>query len=212
MRFPKWETAEQGSDQWLAARRGVLTASRMAEAMDFLKSGKESEKRLQLKFDLMAERMTGFAVDHFVTPAMRHGIENEPFAREQYEVLTGELVDLCGLALHGEIPFFGASPDGLLGMDGLIEIKCPSTKKFIQWTMAGCVVPDEHKPQMLAQLACTGRKWVDFVAYDPRVPAPKNIFIARFEPTEEEIAAVEDAARQFLAELEEMWDVFFGVV
>lgn len=209
MSAPIWDNSPQGSSGWLKSRIGVLTASRMADALAFKKNGEESEARRQLKYDLLAERMTDFAVETYVTKAMQHGIEQEPNARERYEEETGNIVQLCGLALHGGIEYFGASPDGLVGVDGLIEIKCPSSTKYMRWYVDG-VVPDEHKPQMLAQMAVTGRTWCDFVAYDPRFPYAAQIFIRRYEPTREEILAVEEGARQFLSEMDVMWEQLIG--
>lgn len=191
-----------GTPNWHAARRGLLTASRIADALAVLKNGKPSESRRKLMFDLLAERVTGIAVDHYVTPAMQWGVDNQPHAIAAYEAETGELVGPELFVLHPTIDWAGATPDGLVGRDGLIEIKCPTTPKFLAWVMAG-EVPEEHKPQLLFQLACTRRYWVDFVAFDPRVKHPQ-LFIRRFEPLKADIERVEDGARQFLAELAAM--------
>lgn len=209
MRKPIWMTMDQQSPQWLKERCGLLTASRMADAMAFLKGGKEAEARKKYKIELTAERMTDTMVSRFVNDAMQWGIEQEAFARDRYEEITGTLIEKCGFAIHGDIPCFGASPDGLIGPDGLIEIKCPTTATFIEW-FSGGIVPDQHKPQMLAQLAVTGRKYVDFFAYDPRVKVREyQAFLRRFEPPEEDIAKVEEAAKQFLAEVDAL---FFSIV
>jgi len=179
----------------------------MAEAMDFLKNGKESEKRKKLKIEVVAERMTDLMVSRYVTDAMQWGLEQEASAKSRYEELTGNFVNPCGFAIHGAIPFFGASPDGLVDDDGLIEVKCPTTTTFVEWTSSG-VVPSQHMAQMLAQLAVTGRRYVDFFAYDPRIKVYEyQVFTRRFEPKEEEIVAVEDAARQFLSESDALFDV-----
>lgn len=206
MRTPLWYPYEQGSVAWLKERCGCLTASRMAEAMDFLKGGKESDKRKKLKIELIAERMTDTMVSRYVNDAMQWGIEQEPNARARYEEVTGNLVQLCGFAIHGGIPFFGASPDGLVGEDGLTEFKCPTTTTYTEW-MIGGIVPDQHKPQMTAQLAVTGRKWVDFFAFDPRIKVEQHQhFLRRFEPPEEDIVAVEKAATLFLAEIDALFE------
>jgi hypothetical protein len=178
----------------------------MADAVAFLKGGKEAEARKKYKIELIAERMTDTMVSRYVNDAMQWGIEQEPFARARYEELTGELVTLCGFALHGGIQFFGASPDGLVGEDGLVEIKCPTSETYTGWIIGG-VVPEQHKPQMLAQLAVTGRKYVDFFSFDPRVKVEVHqSFLRRFEPPEEDIAATEEAARKFLAEVDAMFE------
>ena len=206
MRTPLWYPYEQGSVAWLKERCGMLTASRMAEAIDFLKGGKEGAARKKLKIELIAERMTDTMVSRFVTDAMQWGIDHEPEARSRYEEVTGELVTLCGFAIHGEIPFFGASPDGLVGEGGLVEIKCPTTTTYTEWFLGG-VVPDQRKPQMLAQLAVTGRRFVDFFAFDPRVKEEAHQhFLRHFEPKEEEIVAVEKAAVLFLTEIDDLFD------
>lgn len=192
-----------GTANWHAARRGCLTASRMADAIAVLKTGKPSESRRKLMFDLLAERMSGVAVEHYVTPAMEWGIAHQADATAAYEAETGELVGPEVFVLHPSIDWFGATPDGLVGASGLIEIKCPTTPKHLAWVMAG-EVPDEHKPQMLAQLACTGRQWVDFVAFDPRVQKGPQLFIRRFQPERAEIERIEAGARDFLAELAAM--------
>lgn len=206
MRKPIWYPYEQGSVAWLKERCGLLTASRMADAMAFLKGGKEAEARKKYKIELIAERLTDSMVSRFVNDAMQWGTEQEPHARARYEEVTGELVQLCGFAIHGDIPCFGASPDGLIGEDGLIEIKAPTSETYTGW-MIGGVVPPQHIPQMLAQLAVTGRRFVDFFAFDPRVKVSTHQhFLRRYEPAEGEIAVVEDAARSFLAEVDELFD------
>lgn len=194
--------------QWLADRAGKLTASRMRDAMDVLKTGKPSQKRADYMRDLLAERITGLTTRCYVTPAMEWGLLQEDPAKAAYEAASGNIVTPCGFYDHPEIDNFGATPDGLVD-DGLIEIKCPTTGKFIDWWLAGCVVPDEHKPQICAQLLCTGRAWCDFVAFDPRVQAAsRRLFVARYTPTQSELDAVRDGAVKFLAELEAMFDIF----
>lgn len=201
---PQWDPAAQGTAGWVKARQGLLTASRMAEAMEFQKNGKESKARWQLKLDILSERLTGTSENHYVTSAMAWGTEHEDEARGVYQGATGNIVTQCGLCLHPTIEFFGASPDGLLqdGL-GLVEIKCPTSRTHLEWLLAG-VVPDKHKPQMLAQLACTGRKYVDFITYDPRFPDGQKKMIRKFEPCKEEVAAIEEAAKAFLEEIELM--------
>jgi len=178
----------------------------MADALSFLRSGKESEARRKLKIALVAERMTGFATENYVTDAMKWGIEQEAAAAERYEEVTGTLVQKCGFALHESIPYLGASPDRLVGETGLAEIKCPTTTTFVEWRAAG-VIPEQHKPQMLLQLAVCQRAFVDFFAFDPRIMAREyQHFLLRFEPPQEEIKKVEEAAKVFLAEVEELFE------
>lgn len=191
---------------WLSQRTGKLTASRMADAMDKTKAGKSSAARTKLMHEILAERLTGDVVPHYVNEFMRWGIEQEPFAKEAFEVATGSLLIPCGFYDHPEIAEFGATPDALLDRDAVCEFKCPQTTTHIAWKLAG-EVPEQHRPQILAQLACTGRTRAVFVSFDPRVPAKSQLFIREWEPKREEVEAVEEAARQFLAEVESMWEV-----
>jgi exodeoxyribonuclease (lambda-induced) len=193
---------------WLRARAGKLTASRMRDAMAFKKNGEPTEARSKLLRELLAERVTGDSVRHYVTDAMAWGLEREEEAKAAYEAHTGLLVRDAGFYDHPRIDNLGATPDGLVNSDGLVETKCPTTATFLEWTLTGAV-PEEHKPQMIVQIACTGRRWCDFVAFDPRVrDRRRQLFVRRFEPSAEEIAAVEAAAVQFLRELDAMFELF----
>jgi hypothetical protein len=177
----------------------------MAEAMSRLKNGADSAERKALKVEVLAERLTGDVVPHFVTPYMQHGIDTEPAARAAYEMQAGVLVTECGFILHPTILHYGCSPDGRIGKALGVEIKCPSTAKYLTWRLAG-VVPDEHKPQMIAQAVCAGFDAVEFVAFDPRLPPHLRLFVVRYTPTQEERNAVEEAARLFLAEVDAMFE------
>ena len=202
--------AVYGTPNWVAARRGCASASRMNDVLATSKrDGKPLKARTDYLMELVSELMTGLATDHYVTPAMQWGIDHEAQASDQYEIETGIVVASAGWILHPSIDFFGATPDRAVQSDGLIEIKCPTTTTFLTWVRNGCV-PEEHRAQMLAQLACTRRKWCDFVAFDPRVAGCRNpIFIRRFVPTPEQISEIEQAAVNFLKDVEE---VFCAVV
>lgn len=195
----------QQSAEWFQQRIGKLTASNMAAAMDYLKNGTPSAKRKDLQVQILAERMTDIIREVYVNEAMLWGVEQEANAKLIYTQHTGIGIMPAPFCAHPKIENFGASPDGLIGSDGLLEVKCPTSTTFLKWVMAG-VVPDEHKPQMLAQLACTGRKWVEFVAFDPRMPEKRRLFIRRYKPEKAEIEAVEAAAIKFLDEVETMFD------
>lgn len=190
---------------WLQSRCGKLTASRMADAIDVLKNGKPSASRTKLMYELLAERMTGDSVPHYVNDFMRWGIEQEPYAKEAYEVVTGSLLLPGRFVDHPSIDNFGATPDAILDGDAVVEFKCPQTTTHIAWKLAG-VVPDQHRAQMLAQLACTGRTRAVFCSFDPRVPERQRLFIREWVPTPVEIAAVETGASAFLAEVDAMWE------
>lgn len=196
---------KQGTAAWFAERTGCLTASRMAAAMSRLKSGADSAERRALKTEILAERLTGDIAGHYVTPAMQHGIDTEPAAKAAYAAKTGSLIEDCPFIPHPTIEFFGASPDGRIAPDIGVEVKCPTTATFLTWKLAG-VVPDQHKPQMVAQCVCAGFEAVDFVAFDPRLPKHLQLFVVRYTPTQEEREAVESAAREFLAEINAMFE------
>jgi putative phage-type endonuclease len=191
---------------WMNSRNGRLSASRMAAAMSFLKNGKESSERRRLKTEILAERLTGDMVPKYQTTETAWGIEQEPQAREAFESRMGLIVSDIGFVDHPNLENCGASPDGLVSDGCLIEIKCPSTSRHLEYLLAG-VVPEEYIPQMTLQSACMGGKSVWFVSYDPRLPEKQSLFIRKFEPTPEQIAEVEKAAEQFLAEVDEMFDL-----
>ena len=197
--------SQQGTAAWFADRTGALTASRMSAAMAKLKNGQDSAERKALKIEVLAERLTGDVVPHYVTPAMQHGIDTEPAARAAYELAHDVMVASCPFIRHPSIENFGASPDGKISATVGVEIKCPTTAKYLTWRLAG-VVPDEHKPQMIAQCLCAEFESVDFVAFDPRLPKHLQLFVVRYTPTADERAAVEQAARDFLAEVDAMFE------
>lgn len=191
---------EQGSAEWHAARLGKVTASRVADATDVLKSGKPSAKRETYLGEIIAERLAGVAAERFQNNLMRWGTEQEPQARSLYEFMFNVEVALIGFVDHPALPMAGASPDGLVGSDGLIEIKCPSTSTHVD-TLLAQEIPAEHVKQMLWQMACTGRQWCDFVSYDPRLPPEMALFVKRLPRDAEAIAALETEIAAFLSEV-----------
>lgn len=195
------ENPFQRTAEWYTERCGCLTASNAKKAFARLKNGDKGDTYWNEVFRVAAEQRTGKIEDAFVTQAMVHGIETEPEARAMYELETGNDVTLTGFVKYPEFSFLGASPDGLVGEDGLIEIKCPTQTTFTKWQFLG-EVPDEHKPQMLVQLICTGRKWCDFVAYC--ADCEESIFIKRYEPSEEDKAKALDLCLEFLADVDEV--------
>lgn len=194
---------EQRSPEWHAARCGMSTASRCADILAKIKKG-EAAPRRHYREDLMAERLTGIPTDHYVSREMQWGIDQEQFARAAYEVACDVDVETCGFYVHPNIQRFGASPDGLVGSDGMVQFKCPNTATHLAWIQAG-EIPIEHAPQLLGDLACSGsdRKWIDFVSFDPRLPAHLQLFIRRFYRDEKLIAALEAEVVQFNKELDE---------
>jgi putative phage-type endonuclease len=194
----------QGTGAWFNARTGKLTASRMRSAIKRLKNGDDSAERKNLKIEILCERMTGDIMDKFVNQAMQWGIEKEPEAKAAYESKTGRIIRDVGFIDHPRIQFCGASPDGFVD-DGLVEIKCPTTSTHVSWILDGGI-PEEHIPQMVLQAAVTGRSWVDFVSYDPRMPEPQKLLVKRFYPTAGEIAEIETEAEKFLAEVDALFE------
>lgn len=201
---------EPNTSQWIMSRKGCLTGSRMASAMSFLKNGEESADRKRLKMELLAERLTDVAIDHYVTPAMQWGIDHENDAIAEYEALTGNIVIPAGYIPHPQIKHFGATPDGLINDDGVFEAKCPTTITHIKWVLAK-EVPEEYKPQMIVECLVSGRKFADFVSFDPRMPVGKRLFYRRYEPTNAEFDRVQNEAIKFLDELNSLFMEYVNI-
>ena len=191
---------EQRTPEWFAARLGRVTASRVADMMARTKTG-YGASRANYMAELICERLTGKQAERFSSAAMVWGTETEPQARAVYTLTTGNSVEETGFALHPEIADLGASPDGLIGDHGLVEIKAPNTATHID-TLLSETVPQKYVLQMQTQLACTGRQWCDFVSFDPRLPDELQLFIRRVDRDDELIAEIEREARAFLAEIE----------
>ena len=183
----------QGTPEWHQARLGCLTASRANDAC----AAESTAAYQNYLWQLVAERETGQAEESYSNADMQRGTDMEPIARAAYEAHTGTFVTQTGFWLHPEIKHFGASPDGLVGDEGLIEIKCPRTSTHLRYLSEG-KVPTKYKRQMICQLLCTGRKWVDFVSFDDRVRESKRLFIVRFEPTGKEIMELMESVLKFL--------------
>lgn len=194
---------EQGSDAWFAQRVGLVTASRLNDVMASLKGGGEASTRRNYRAQLIAERLTGTKADSFTNAAMQWGMDNEPIARALFEVSSGLDVQQVGLVLHQSIKMTGASPDGMIAEDGLIEIKCPNTATHIDYLLGG-VAPSDYHNQMLWQMECTGREWCEFVSYDPRMPEDLQLFQVRFMRDEERIETLRSGVKKFLSEVDEV--------
>lgn len=197
---------QQGSPEWLKVRLGNCTGSRVRDALSFLRDGKTpSQKRKDYMTDLVAERLTGEATIHYVTPAMEWGIANEAYARAAYSVISGNEVDRVGIIPHPTIQGFLSSPDGLVNGNGVVEFKAPNTTTHIEWKLDG-IIPKEHEYQLMAHLSCSGREYVDFLSFDPRLPPKHQYFLKRMERfhVEDLIADMEVGIIQFLSELDEM--------
>ena len=192
----------QGTPEWLAARAGKVTASRINDVM----AAKTTAAYRDYKAQIVAEILTGVPQESgFVNDYMRWGTEQEKFARAEYEMFCAWTVDEVGLVIHPTIEQGAASPDGLVSTDGLVEIKCPKTSTHLQ-TLVDKKQPRQHENQMLWQMTCTGRQWCDFVSYDPRLPEDLQLFVHRFDRDEKRIEEIEAAVKQFLTEVNEMID------
>ena len=191
---------EQGSTEWFAARLGKVTASRVADVIAKTKTG-YSTSRENYMAQLVCERMTGTQGESYSNAAMQWGTDQEPLARAAYEAAKDVLVDEVGFIVHPTIIAAGASPDGLVGDDGLIEIKCPNTATHID-TLLSEKVPSKYNTQMQWQMVCTGRKWCDFVSFDPRMPEGLQLFIQRVDFDEQYVKMLEAEITEFLGELE----------
>ncbi len=191
---------EQNSAEWLAARCGSLGASSIADMVAKTRTG-WGASRFNLAARIVCERLTGTPQESYTNAAMQWGHDTEPQARAMYEFMRDVAVQQVGLVLHPSINKSHASPDGLVGDDGLIEIKCPNTATHIE-TLLSDDVDGRYIKQMQWQMACCGRGWCDFVSFDPRLPAEMQMFVQRVPRDDEFIAELEREARAFLAEVE----------
>ena len=192
--------APQGSGAWLAERAGHVTASRFKDVLAKIKTG-EAATRKAYKIQLVTERLTGLPVESFKNAAMEWGTAQEPVAREAYEARTGVLVDLADFLKHPAMKWCGGSPDGLIGEDGGIEIKCPHNSTVHVETLMGGM-PSDHVAQVQGNLWITGRQWWDFVSFDPRMPERLQIYVQRIERDDKYIATLQAEVEAFLSEVE----------
>lgn len=191
---------EQNSAEWLAARCGSLGASSIADMVAKTRTG-WGASRFNLAARIVCERLTGTPQESYTNAAMQWGHDTEPQARAMYEFMRDVAVQQVGLVLHPSINKSHASPDGLVGDAGLIEIKCPNTATHIE-TLLSEDVEGKYIKQMQWQMACCGRAWCDFVSFDPRLPAEMQMFVQRVPRDDDFIAELEREARLFLAEID----------
>jgi putative phage-type endonuclease len=191
----------QGTDEWFAARRGKVTASRVADVMARTKSG-FAASRSNYKAELVLEILTNTTAVGFVSEAMKWGTEQEPNARALYASTIFDPVVEVGFVDHPDILGAGCSPDGLVGDDGIVEIKCPNTATFLEIFLTDNI-PQKWLTQIQMQLDCTGRKWCDFVCYDPRMPEGGQIYVQRVERDEMFISTMREMIQTFIKELNE---------
>jgi putative phage-type endonuclease len=192
---------DQRSPEWFAERAGKVTASCVYKVMARTKTGYGAD-RANYHAQLVTERLTGLPADSFSNAAMQWGTDTEPQARAAYEFHTGRDVVEMGFAPHPEITMAGASPDGLVGSAGLIEIKCPNSATHIT-TLRGAEIDRKYLLQMQFQMACTARDWCDFVSFDPRLPREMQLHIRRVERDDALLSEIHGEVAKFLAEVDE---------
>lgn len=199
---------EQGSPEWMEARKGRVTAARVADAISFLKrgdkQGQESAARAAYKAEKVAEILSGSCSDHYVSPWMERGTALEPLARAAYELRYDVMVEQLGFVIHPSIDRAGCSPDGIVpGIRG-VEFKCPKIETHIDYMVSG-VLPKEYEPQVNWNMACCPElpEW-DFISYCPELPSRHQLFRVPVKRDEKRIAEIEAGVVQFLAEVDEL--------
>lgn len=188
---------DQGTPEWLAERAGKVTASMLSNVM----MAKTTAGYQNYLAQLVCERLTGQPVDTFKSAAMEHGTETEPQARAFYELESGNTVTECGFIHHPDIDWSGASPDGLVADDGLVEIKCPQPAKHIKNLMGG-TIDKGYRLQMQWQMACTGRQWCDFVSFNASFPDHLRMNVERVQRDQGMIDEIATSVAQFLSDVE----------
>jgi hypothetical protein len=170
----------QGSVEWALVRVGRVTASNVSKVLSRSRDRKsEGATRANYKARIIAEILTGRPQeDDYTNDDMDGGIEREPLARAAYEVCIDDFVDQVGFVIHPRMERSGASPDGLVGKPGMVQIKCPKPATHIAYRCAG-VVPSKYEPQLAWEMETCEREWSDFVSYCPDFPAPANLFVVR---------------------------------
>jgi putative phage-type endonuclease len=191
---------EQGTPEWHELRRGKVTASKVADIIAKTKTG-ISTSRGNYLIELALQRVTGKIEESFMNDAMQWGVDNEARARMAYEIKSNNFVDKVAFVDHFLISNFGCSPDGLVGDDGLVEIKCPNSATHWSYVRDN-KPPSKYIIQMQSQMACTDKAWCDFVSFDPRMPERSQLFIVRVMRDQDLINSLETEVKKFLDEVE----------
>jgi putative phage-type endonuclease len=201
--------AEQRSEQWFAARCGLLTGSAAADVFAVVKTkGAEAAARRDLRVRLVTERLTGRTQDNngYVNRDIQRGLDLEPEALGAYEAASGTLVTPVGFLRHNELPV-GCSPDGVIGdYEGILEVKAPRAANHLRYLRAPGKVPTEHVAQVNHALFVSGARYVDFVSYCNEFPEPLQLFVTRVGRETVDLAAYELVVRQFLGEVDAEYD------
>lgn len=189
----------QGSNEWLRDRMGRVTASRIKSVM----MAPTTKGYQEYRAELICERLTGESKDFFTGISMQHGTETEPQARAMYTLLTGNDVEEVGFIQHPTMEMAGASPDGLVGSDGGVEIKCPAPHTHIGTLSSGNIEKD-YLLQVQWNMECTGRKWWDFVSFCPALPPELQMYKQRIEFDADKVKEITEAVTRFLADVDAM--------
>ena len=190
----------QGSPEWLAERAGKVTASMISNVLMKPETAGYRDYQAQIVAEVLTGKPQG---SDFTSAAMQFGSETEPLARSAYEAETGFSVDEVGFCQHPTIERAGASPDGLVGKNSLVELKVPKVATHLAYLIAD-VIPAAYKNQMMFQLAVTGREWCDFVSFRPDLPEHLQLFIVRFNRDPARILELENAVIAFLDGVDKM--------
>jgi hypothetical protein len=198
-------TAEQGSPEWFQSRLGRATGSHFSDVLAKGKSG-EATTRANYRVKLAIELATGELCDedNFTSKAMNDGVEREPIAKGLYSFANGEDVEEVGFCMHDTI-MCGVSPDGLVGSNGLIEIKCPTKRVHYDYILRGNE-PPEYRAQIMGQLWVMEREWCDFVSFNPAFPENARLNIKRVYRDEAYISTLKSEIEKFMEEVQQTAD------
>ncbi|EJF74212.1 hypothetical protein MCO_01838 [Bartonella sp. DB5-6] len=195
---------EQRTAEWFQARLGKVTASNIYNILSKTTKGLPTSKYEDYKIKLITERLTREISPYYETEDMRWGVEHEDDALKEYAFIYDADITKCGFIQHPTIEMAGASPDGLIGEDGLIEVKCPRSVNHMRFCISDEIKPEYHA-QMQFQMACTGRKWRHFISYNPQFVGRSTglrMKIKRVHRDEKQIEEINKAVEAFLAEIE----------
>lgn len=192
---------EQRTEEWFTIRLGKVTASSLFKVLARTKTGYGAD-RANYMTQLVLERVTGNRAESYTNASMQWGIDQEPFARAAYEASRGVMVDEIAFVPHPCIKMSGASPDGLVGDRGMVEIKCPDSKTALECWLSDNPVESKYMAQMQWQMRCADRDWCDYVVFDPRMPLKAQLFVDRVERDDDWIAATEVEVLKFLDEVD----------
>lgn len=196
------ESIEQGTPEWFELRLGKVTGSRFKDVMSKGRGNAPSKTRHSYMMDLAIEKITGNKSEQYTNDAMQYGTETEPRARAMYELLSGSEVNEVAFIEHNEM--IGVSPDGLIGENGILEIKCPNTKTQVTRFLEGVGLPSEYKFQVHGQLWVAEREWCDFLSFDDRIDTKAQYLCTRVNRDEKIIKELSEGVYIFCDELNEM--------